>query len=524
MSGKKRGKRRTRSQRLGEVGEALVQVWASKNGLSANPTVNDYGIDFFCHVFEENEGFEVDTGDVLKLQAKATGSKRRVRLNQEDAASLFKSTGPTGICAVDLRSNEVRHRLVDDGVLRELHALLSGNQKSKVFPFSWFHKQTQFRPALEKLCKPGSQARLRILRAELTLQQEIPGALIDTQTSSQDGEVRVQVPWFGDAIEIDSTVREQVRNVVLSRSWSDGALQPGVSLKSDVWRARKLSPKDGVWVGGRAGEEVNLSLSTPSGRVTAPFWVTRFDGELVYLHRKSGLCLGVGDSVSVKNNQFEQRLRVDYQKGTTNLQALGSFTTDFLCQLREGSVLSGEGKGIPVANWPSLLAVGRFVNHLKNTTAKLGLPLARFKLEEFGTLPLRRAAMFLDEVHNNNTSLSKIGFEQFSLTSESPIRRSVNYRIPVATQLGPFGVVSWFEGSGFLLLDGKGNFAGVELGKNTTVGDVVWKEETIAGEHPEVWIRENGLALPLGYRGRLSEWNQTSNPPTEIHFYDPKMR
>ncbi len=87
------GKRRTRQQRIGRLGEDVFQAFASAHGLISSVPRDDFGYDFLCHVEEPGAGDTREiTGDIVGICVRSTsGEKPRVRLDRDDAESLLSA-------------------------------------------------------------------------------------------------------------------------------------------------------------------------------------------------------------------------------------------------------------------------------------------------------------------------------------------------------------------------------------------------------------------------------------------------
>jgi hypothetical protein len=85
-----RGKRRSRSQRIGKAGELLFAIWANENGLLPQKVGDDYGVDFFAQISTPiSRGHEDITGRVLAAHVRSVekAARKRIRLTREDVVN-----------------------------------------------------------------------------------------------------------------------------------------------------------------------------------------------------------------------------------------------------------------------------------------------------------------------------------------------------------------------------------------------------------------------------------------------------
>jgi hypothetical protein len=128
-----RGKRRTHSQRIGEIGESIFKTWATENAPSPQKVDQDYGVDFFSQVLSPiaHKGEEL-IGAILGAQVRSVegGSRPRIKLNKTDIENAMRVQVPFCFFAVDTQKKEVSWLFLDEQLIRGFWAFLQGKQKT----------------------------------------------------------------------------------------------------------------------------------------------------------------------------------------------------------------------------------------------------------------------------------------------------------------------------------------------------------------------------------------------------------
>jgi len=130
-----RGKRRSNSQLIGEVGEALFRVWALKRHLSPNKSEQDYGIDFFCQTLDPlcAKIIEEASGTTIAAVVRTCSGLQktpRVKITRVDATNMLRQKHPVFLFAINETTSAVHFRLLDEEFASELSHLIESNRQS----------------------------------------------------------------------------------------------------------------------------------------------------------------------------------------------------------------------------------------------------------------------------------------------------------------------------------------------------------------------------------------------------------
>ena len=116
-------KKRTKSQKTGEIGEAIFREFALTNNLLPNKSEYDYGIDFICQQVTGNLGFsDTISHSYLCVNVKSSKARRpRAKLNIDDLEVALLSEFPLLFILVDTLSDNLYYRFLDLSLLEELN-------------------------------------------------------------------------------------------------------------------------------------------------------------------------------------------------------------------------------------------------------------------------------------------------------------------------------------------------------------------------------------------------------------------
>jgi hypothetical protein len=113
---------RSLAQRIGETGEALVKLWASKNNLSASKIENDFGFDFVIQHFNAHGKNQIASGIFFLAQCKASEQKdsKYIKITRNDALLYLSSSMPFCILSVDNNKEKVLFKFNDHDLVDKL--------------------------------------------------------------------------------------------------------------------------------------------------------------------------------------------------------------------------------------------------------------------------------------------------------------------------------------------------------------------------------------------------------------------
>lgn len=447
-------KRRTRSQRIGEKGEALYRAWAIDVGLTSQKVEQDYGVDFFSQVLKDiGKGIEEVTGMVLAVQVRSVegNTRKRIKLDRADAENAVRLNIPYCLVAIDVSHGTIHHRFLDETFLRELHEFLcSDHQYLTIRVSSFVSGNDKFRTDLAQASEQGRQYRLRVLKTELKIASDIPGATLHVMQQSGFGVATIHLPWITQAFSIDSETQAKATEFVFDRGRLPPFDHPEIGIRK-VFKEVADVTSGPVLLQGFFEEERILFVENDGKSYTAPFRLRHVGDERAYV-AESGLVLVISGPRVIKGLHSHQ-LSIRITK--TNATPLFKCTTsrEFLTNLQPGSVLNEVGReGIPISNWPNLDKIGPAVDAIFAINASLSIDLEDVLLGDITDEEFGRSISLLHAL------TAGIGVERFlpgflagpgreQPYDESNWRRA-GFRIPIALNLRNNGIIVWITGRG----------------------------------------------------------------------------
>lgn len=189
-------KKRSQSQKIGEIGEASFKQFALKNSILPNKLEYDYGIDFICQPVEEKKQstdtvpFKIFGANIKSTRAKSPKS----RLNRDDVESSIQSTFPLVFILIDLKNEHYYYHFLTLGWLNKFYIFLKNEQKYfNLTPkkmILWEQDSQHFFKELNKIASKEYQDRLELKKKELQLSLKFPNTRLQISTG-QNGNLAI---------------------------------------------------------------------------------------------------------------------------------------------------------------------------------------------------------------------------------------------------------------------------------------------------------------------------------------------
>lgn len=199
-------KKRSLAQRIGETGEALVRLWASRNCLSASKIDNDYGFDFTLQHFKPDGKHQRHTGLWFLAQCKATEQEnpKYVKLNKSDAY-LYLSTS-LQFCLLSVNNNDevVKFRFIDQNLIDELIEFVnSSNESLNIDIEKKFYGNEILQEHIQLFANSSATHKLKLYIAKKLLSKFAPDLSISTTMTEEDYIVHLDSDWLTTVINPD---------------------------------------------------------------------------------------------------------------------------------------------------------------------------------------------------------------------------------------------------------------------------------------------------------------------------------
>jgi hypothetical protein len=508
-----RAKRRSGSQKVGQVGELIFAAWAVDNGLNPHKSTLDLGIDYFCeHLKRIKPRVEEVTGIVLVTQVRATSRKSRPRVvvDREDVETALRMREPYCLVAVSLESKEVSFRFLDAELFEEWTAFLKSKKKS----YSRYieHMQAgsvEFAQGLRAVSRPAFRQVLEERKTQARLEMLLPDATFEVRGGPQ-GWTLVTVPTLLSIFHLDDTkAREHAMRIFFSP-------QPlSVSMELALQQLTLHEPFEAIAdlamgpmiVVGEGELPARLFVEWESERTESTFQLRRIHDERAYIGR-SGLVLQVSDARTNKSTgrPYHSCSSSLQSEGALDLQSSGELS--LLKLLRPGARINEVGKaGIEVETF-QIQHLGDAVTALEKVFDALKIPLSQARLADFTHRDFAMKIGYLEALLDRNTDTPVIptfviGLPESVIIDEGNWRRG-KYRVPIVTNLADYGVVVWIEGEADSYI-----YEGVIHGFRFRT-TVLLSADATQPKHPniagiEAWIYKDWPAVPLTGRHAQTE-------------------
>ena len=529
------GKRRSKGQRIGELGESIFEVWAKKRELIPNKLPQDYGIDFMCWQSQDvglQYGVHMVGPAQLAVQVKAVKGKtrKRIKLNKADAGVILGCRSPFCFVAVDVKAEEVHYRFRDISFVDELIEFLASADSTRTWNISDLESSTErFQADLAQATHSGSLRRVQVHIAERTIGLDLPGARLSLGQTSGGGMAMCELPWYGSAFKVEESAWESVRQLVFDQGQPPHLGMDGLQLHPSLHPALDLADSFFA-VGGTADDEVVVTIYLEDEQEDLVFKLRRVDDERAYVHDVGiGLVLSDArrrDGVFVKKlgqrlngvHVHELDLRIHRQEG----HPLGAHpeAVRFFKLMSPGATLFGKGgMGVPVEHFQGDNDLGRALKAIESVSDQLGSSLDDVYLQDLedngfvGALGFLEALM-VDKVEAHRL-VPGVVFEEAIEGDDWPPTRRQKLRLPIVGNFGSRGFVVWLDGTIELYLhDGHAicGFRPVHL----TTGVVELRGERIpeVDGPPEVWFYPEWPGHPVASTedNRLAMQKKTNLP------------
>lgn len=523
----RRPKLRSRSQRIGELGENLFRAWAVERSLSPTKPEFDYGIDFFCSVFRQATGrAEALTGTVLSVQVRSTETEgtHRVVLDRADAETALRIDGPYALVGVDTASKEVRFRFMDEAMVAELHEFLQNDHDSHSWTFASMDAgDDRFAELLASARRLAFQQRLRWVRAKLNVAAVVPGSRLSFAQDENRGVVLVKTPVITEAFAVSPAQQDEAARIVFEEGRPPDdptvvSLHPEILALGDLIDGR-------ICVIGPIERQGQLAVEGPGvPRVTIPVGIRTIGDEFGYV-LQTGLYLVISE-VRERGSLHVHEFKHGIAKANAVKLSDAGDELQFLKGLREGSsIVLDSGAPIPLDHWGSLKYLGHDLEALEEVFKHLGMSLDGMRLADAAQPELLMATGVI------HAFLGGIGIESIfpGFVYEDAVDGDLQdqnwapcgFRVPIVMNLRASGVIIWVvgEGSVYKADDQICGFRAERQERwDIEMRDKPFDEVTV----PELWLYRDWPPIPLDihHRGQSVALQYNKQLPFDGEIYD----
>jgi hypothetical protein len=380
-------KKRSIAQRVGEIGEAMFETFATENGLVPHKTKNDYGIDYFCQLTDLlTNRIESVKSSIVGVSVRSCGKERiRSKLNRDDAEVILKSDFPFLVVLVDVKRKIIYHKFVDIEFMEDLYTMLIGESHSfTLTPKIMHYGNSNFSAHLSLVSGKEYRETLRLRYTELRLSRFLGSAKLSVHRDSNGAIAIIQVPSFHCLLDDKADDKAQIRKIFLS-----------TRLDQNLWIPISKKDREIVSEIGDLASKVAIVSPIPIGSFEkvilhnkgkidyeCTFEVRRFEDETSYYH-PSGLALIFSDRRKDDDGLYYHSYQVMYGEQSANLLFHYPELVNFLKNCTEGSELRlgiSARTPMPIANWAELIRIGTIISDIEVIYKALKITEPKFKL------------------------------------------------------------------------------------------------------------------------------------------------
>jgi hypothetical protein len=498
----RKGKRRSKSQRIGKTGEKLFEIWATARNLTTQKVEEDVGIDFFCQIMKTiATGVEEATGAILAVQTRSVeGRRKRVKLSREDAENILRTEAPFCLIGVDTEGSTIHFKFLNEDFVRQLHSFLMTDNRSISFKVDDLEKDyNKFITELDQVRRPSLQQRLLMLKAELNIASIIPGGKLYFRQGTGGAFAIVSAPWLTSAFEVSSDKQSEIAKVFFEEGKLPAIETEGFRMRSEI---KKLSDiVDGkVLLAGELERNVVLTVKFNSEGETSRVKIRHIGDESAYV-TEAGCVLAFSETRKVKD-QHVHEMKLSFTKEEVS-DLSSSRIRKFLSLLHaESKLLIDDKPWLDISCWPNLGEIGKAMQGIETVFSYLEKDFKDVYLKDVVEEEPLNTIAFLEALIKSEHSGHIIPGFVFGPSAEAHILDSDarwyngKYRIPVVANLLNDGLVVWIEGDCKVFVEG-GLICGF---KPLTIQswDIEQRPERFdKSKEPEAWVHKDCPSIPI---------------------------
>ena len=397
------GKKRSVSQRIGQIGEYLFAAWAVEQHLAPQKTTEDVGIDYFCQVLSpHNAVIENVTGAILAVSVRSVGGRRkRIKLTKEDIENILRTEAPCCLIGVDVDAKTIHYKFLDEELIRHLYEFLRSNNDSMSIRLEEMKSDAaQFDTTLTYIRKPRVQRTLLMLKAELGVSSVIPEGKLYIRHDSNGSLAIVQAPWVTSMFEVLPDKQVEVSTRFFEKGLLPAKNEEGVRLYREIEKLSDIAEK--VVVAGIIEKEVVITVQLNEKSANSKFVVRHIGDETAYIN-EAGVVLVFSKTREIDGEHVHQ-MRLSFTKNNVSDMSLG-LTRTFLKLLQPNAKFSIDGKPwLDISFWPLLKNMGQAIAATERVFSFLSIDFTGVYLKDVAEEETMNTIVFLEAIIANNHS------------------------------------------------------------------------------------------------------------------------
>jgi hypothetical protein len=366
-------KKRTKSQKVGEIGENIFKDFALENDLLPNKVEYDYGIDFVRQTTNKlTSGIDAVGGVFVGVNVKSSKAKRiRAKLNKDDLEAAFLGEFPVIFILVDTNQRVVYYKFLDIPLLEELYRIYQSGGTLTLTP-SFLNKgkfdDSEFKKQLLKTSSKEYQDRIKIKRIHLNLSKIIDNCELKI-INNPDGNIAiVKATKIEDLYNFNNPNYPQVRKLFLAQDFTKSWLPPSSLSDGILDNIGNVASKIIMVAPVEIGEETEIFIKQDLEVIAkCKFTVRKLHDETAFSH-PAGISLVFSEGRKHEDGLHYHHFDVLFDEDNSEPLFEYHDIIEFILACKEGNQLflrKSSQTGIPIEHWPELVRLCQIMPSLK---------------------------------------------------------------------------------------------------------------------------------------------------------------
>ena len=421
-------KKRTKSQSIGEKGEASFRKFALDNSLLPNKSEYDYGIDFICQLAPDNNlRTATVSSSYLCVNVKSSKAKRlRAKLNNDDLQTALSSDFPLLFVLVGIENDNLYYRFLDNDLLDSFNDRFKRKSDYVLTPKSMSLAQKidlVFKEQLALFLNKEVQDSLNIKKIKLRLTNRIGQSSLKIIKKENGNFAIIKTSKIENLYSKESPSFSVVRDTFLNYNFAKGAWLPQDALdKEIVAEIRPIASKILMIAPSVSGlAELSIRDRRTKKKAQVEFELRRFHDETSFYH-EAGLSIVFSDA---RKNEEDSLHYHHYDILIKDPNASPVFAhprlIKFLKSCTENSFLylsKNAKSGLDISGWTELIRLSKVISGLELVYKELKIIKPLVKLADVNIKKFQYSFGLLEQVVRSKNKTNNI-LPGFVLVPES---------------------------------------------------------------------------------------------------------
>jgi hypothetical protein len=404
-------KKRTKSQKTGEIGEAIFREFALKNNLLPNKSEYDYGIDFICQQVSENVCISDTIGhSYLCVNVKSSKARRpRAKLNIDDLEVAILAEFPLLFILVDTLNSHLYYKFLDLSLLEEFNDTFNKKSSYVITPNKMAkgrNQDSEFQKETDLYLRRENQDRIWLRKIELKISNKIGDAKLKIIQEKSGNLAIIKTSKIENFYSSGSQSFSIARDTYLNYNFKDGAWLPTDVLDkdflSDVGTVASKIIMMAPTIGG--ARVISIRDKRTKKKTKIEFEVRKFHDETSFYH-PTGLSIVFSEArKNEKDGLYYHHNDILYKDPNAAPLFSHPKMINFLKACKENAELclsEDAQSGIKVSHWPELIRLRKVILGLELIYRNLQINKPAVKLPDINIKKYQYSFGLLEHIFRN---------------------------------------------------------------------------------------------------------------------------